>query len=361
MIIKSIELKNFRNYENLHLDFDSNVNFIIGDNGQGKTNLIEGIFMSSIGKSFRTSKDNELINFNSDFTRIFVVCEKEIGEQEVEIIIKNGEGKNIKLNGVQVRKSSDLLNNIYIVVFSPEDLKIVKDEPDKRRKFIDRELSILRASYYNNFSNYKKVLLQRNAYLKEDNIETSVLDIWNIELAKYGSKVIKARDEFIKKINLISKEIHKNITNGQEDLEIKYNPNVPFEYWEENEFLELIKKEEINDIRNRNTGVGPHRDDLDFYINGIDVRSFGSQGQQRTTALSLKLAELELIKEETGENAILLLDDVMSELDQTRQTFLIKSLKGIQVFITSAEMTDNLRDSIKPEKVFKVKNGEINL
>ena len=191
MYIEEIELKNFRNYDDLHLEFNKNVNFIIGNTAQGKTNLLEGIFMSSIGKSFRTSKDAEMIKFDKDFCKIKVKAQKEYFPIEVEILLKKDQGKNIKVDGVNITKTSDLLENIYIVIFSPEYLKIVKDEPEKRRKFIDRELCLLKPSYYNNLSNYKKVLQQRNTYLKEKNVDPSVLDIWDMQLAHFGSKIIE--------------------------------------------------------------------------------------------------------------------------------------------------------------------------
>lgn len=361
MYIKEIELTNFRNYENLHLEFNKNVNFIIGNNAQGKTNLLEGIFMSSIGKSFRTSKDTEMIMFNKEFCRIKVKAQKELFPLEVDILLKKDQGKNIKVDGISVTKTSDLLENIYIVIFSPEDLKIVKDEPEKRRKFIDRELCLLKPSYYNNLSNYKKVLQQRNTYLKEKNVDSSVLDIWDMQLSHYGAKIIEERKVFIKKINLISNKIHSNITNGKENLRIEYDPNIKYEDNIENKLYNSLKKSFDNDYRLRTTTVGPHRDDIQFFIDDINVRSFGSQGQQRTAALSLKLAELNLIKEESGENAILLLDDVMSELDSTRQEFLIKSLADIQLFITTTEITDALKEVIEKGKIYTVDKGTVKL
>lgn len=362
MYIKEIEFKNFRNYENLNLSFNENLNFIVGNNAQGKTNLIEGIFMSSMGKSFRTSRDSEMIKFEEDFCKIKTFAQKSFSETEVEIIIKKDAGKFIKVDGINISKTSDILDNIYIVIFSPEDLKIVKDEPEKRRKFIDRELSIIKPAYYDALSNYKKVLSQRNAYLKEKNIDFSILDIWNMQLSKYGAKIIFLRQEFIKKVDKISKEIHRKITNGKENLILEYDPNV--KYNEDQTFLEEylydeIKRAEENDLRNRTTTRGPHRDDIQFFINGINVRNFGSQGQQRTAALSLKLAELDLIKEETGENAVLLLDDVMSELDPVRQEFLIKSLYDIQLFITSTEITENLKEIVEKGKIFTVEGGKV--
>lgn len=361
MYIKEIELKNFRNYDELHLEFNENLNFIIGNNAQGKTNLLEGIYLSSIGKSFRTSRDSDLIGFDKEFCKVKVKGEKELFPVEVEITLKRDLGKAIKINGVNISKSSELLENIYIVIFSPEDLKIVKDEPEKRRKFIDKELCLLRPSYYDALSNYKKVLTQRNTYLKEFNIEPSILDIWDMQLAKYGAIIISMREDFIKKIDSISKKIHSNITNGKEDLKIEYNPNIKNEEDLEEKIYNILKDARQNDLRLRTTTKGPHRDDIEFYINDINVRNFGSQGQQRTAALSLKLAELNLIKEETGESAILLLDDVMSELDITRQEFLIKSLSDIQLFITTTEITDSLQEVVSKGKIYTVEKGKIKL
>ncbi len=361
MHIKEINLKNFRNYEDLHLEFNENVNFIIGNNAQGKTNLLEGIFMSSIGKSFRTSKDHDMIGFNKDFCKIKVIAEKEYSPVDVEITIKKDQGKFIKVDGVNIQRTSDLLENIYIVIFSPEDLKIVKDEPEKRRKFIDRELCILKPAYYDALSNYKKVLLQRNTYLKEKYVEDAILDIWNMQLAKYGAKIISMREDFINKISKISSEIHFNITNGRENLRIEYDPNVKSCDDTEEKLYNELKSSVQNDLRLRTTTKGPHRDDIQFYIDDINVRSFGSQGQQRTAALSLKLAELNLIKEESGENAILLLDDVMSELDSTRQEFLVKTLSDIQLFITTTEINDNLKESADKGNIYTVEKGKIKL
>ena len=212
MLIKSIKLKNFRNYDNLELDFNSKVNFILGQNAQGKTNLLESIYITSIGKSFRTNRDAEMIGFNKEFARVQAEFYKDGYETSVEIIIDRSGKKFVKLDGVKIKKASQLLKNVYIVIFSPEDLKLVKEEPEKRRKFIDRELCQIKPSYYDNLSNYKKALIQRNTYLKEKETEPSILDIWDIQLAKYGSKVMLGRKEFIEKLNLISSKIHHNIT-----------------------------------------------------------------------------------------------------------------------------------------------------
>lgn len=361
MYITKVELKDFRNYKNMNIEFHPNVNLILGNNAQGKTNLIEAIYLSSLGKSFRTSNDYEMINFGSKFFRIKIEAKKKDEDICVEMAVSK-ESKAIKINGGKIKKISELLENIYIVVFSPEDLKIVKEEPEKRRKFINRELSQLRPIYFNNISKYKKVLVQRNTMLKEINPKISLLEIWDYELAEYGSKIILQRSEFIKKLNKISSEIHQNITNGKEKLLVQYESNVPFmKNLEEQKsiFIEKIKLNLEKDLSRRSTSVGPHRDDLKIKINGIDIRKYGSQGQQRTAALSLKLAEIMLIKEEIGEDCILLLDDVLSELDEERQNYLINSLSDIQLFITAAEISEKVKSTLPDGKTFYIENGQM--
>ncbi|QAT41732.1 DNA replication/repair protein RecF [Aminipila luticellarii] len=361
MYITQVELQDFRNYESLNIEFHPNVNLILGKNAQGKTNLVEAIYLSSLGKSFRTSNDFEMIRFGKKFFRIKIEAEKNNEDICVEMAVSK-ESKAVKLNGHKIKKISELLESIYIVVFSPEDLKIVKEEPEKRRKFIDRELCQIRPVYFNNLSRYKKVLLQRNTMLKENTPKVSLLEVWNQELCEYGSKIIMQRAEFVKKIDKISSEIHKNITNGKEKLRIQYESNVPFmKDLEEQKslFLEKIHLNIEKDMLKRNTSVGPHRDDLKITINGIDIRKYGSQGQQRTAALSLKLAEIMLIKEETQEDCILLLDDVLSELDEERQNYLINSLSNVQLFITSAEISKKVQSTLPEGKTFYVENGQV--
>ena len=380
MYITDISLHDFRNYEALELQFHKNVNLILGKNAQGKTNLIESIYISAMGKSFRTNKDGEMILFGRDFGRVRVHAEKSYMDTTVELIISRDSKKSAKVDGVKIRKASELLKNIYIVIFSPEDLKIVKDEPEKRRRFIDRELTQLRPKYYEDMISYRKVLLQRNAYLKELDVDRSILDVWDMQLARYGASIMLMREDFVKKLNEISKVIHNSITGGKENLLIQYEPNVKLA--PENEpaeketpkdgkngasrlaeqeaiYYQLIRDSYENDIKQRTTTRGPHKDDMEFLIDGINARSFGSQGQQRTAALALKLAELNLIREETGEDAILLLDDVMSELDLERQAFLVKSLSDIQMFITTTEIPDTLRQTLPQGKTFLVSAGKV--
>ncbi len=361
MFIKNIELKNFRNYEDFSIDFDKKVNLIVGKNAQGKTNLIEAIYISSIGRSFRTSHDSELIRFGEKSAFIRVNAEKEVTDTRVEISISSNAKKFIKKDGTSIRKTSQLLDNIIIVIFSPEDLKIVKDEPEKRRKFIDRELAQIKPAYYDCLSNYKKTLLQRNTYLKEDNIRSSILEIWDEQLIKYGSRLIKMRKEFIDQINIFSGRIHDSITNGREKLRVEYDPNIIFfdDIDKQNEvFAEALEKSHDTDLRMRTTTKGPHKDDMQFFVNDVNARSYGSQGQQRTCALSLKLAELDFIREETGESGILLLDDVMSELDEERREYLIRALRGNQLFITATDVDESLTGSYPEAKIIKIENGK---
>lgn len=362
MFIKDIELTNFRNYDILKTDFNQNVNLILGNNAQGKTNLLEGIYLTSIGRSFRTNKDSDLVNFQKEMARIKVNAEKAYFDTSVEITIKKDSKKSIKKDDTTIKKTSELLENILIVIFSPEDLKIVKDEPEKRRKFIDRELCQIQPLYYDSLSNYKKTLAQRNTYLKEEAIDNSILDLWDVQLAQYGARIITIRDQFVRKISGYSGKIHSSITNEKESLFLEYNPNIDLKddiEEQEGYFYDEIKKSFKNDLRQRTTTKGPHKDDISFYVNGINMRSFGSQGQQRTCALALKLAELNLIKEETEEDAILLLDDVMSELDIERQKYLIKTLKENQLFITTTDIDKNLMTSFPDAKLIYIHNGKI--
>jgi DNA replication and repair protein RecF len=361
MYLKKIELKNFRNYEEETVEFHKKVNIITGKNAQGKTNLLESLYIMSLGKSFRTSKDMEMIGFEKEFCRAKSTYVKEGREHEIEIIIGR-EGKAIKINGVKTSKNIDLLENAYMVVFSPEDMKIVKEEPEKRRKFIDWELCQLKPVYYRNLGRYKKILLQRNSLLKQTEIKEDNLAIWDEGLAEYGAKLILERNRFIKKLNEISREISSRITDGKEALEISYEAGVECRgsYEDQKEYLKnILSKNLKKDLLRRSTTAGPHKDDLKLCVDGVDIRHFGSQGQQRTAALSLKLAEIKLIKEETGISPILLLDDVLSELDSERQNFLIKSLEEVQLFITATELNEEVIKKLPEGKTFLVEKGKV--
>ena len=360
MFARKLELTDFRNYEKLDIEFHPKVNMIIGDNAQGKTNLLEAIYITSVGKSFRTARDLEMVRFGCDFCRVFLTASKQDRDIDSDITIRK-EGKSIKAGEKQLGKLSELFDNVLTVVFSPEDLKIVKEDPDKRRRFINREISQLRPSYYAALADYSKVLKQRNAYLKGMDINEDMLDVWDAELAKTGAFLMSSRDEFIKKLEKISSNINEEITSGKEALTVSYEPDVELVASEKQEevFLKTLKISRRRDLERRTTLKGPHKDDMKITVNDTDIRHYGSQGQQRTAALSLKLAELKLIKEETGEDAILLLDDVLSELDPKRQSYLIDSLKDVQLFITAAEMSPEVAESLPEGKTFKVVSGQV--
>ena len=354
MYIKRLSLENFRNYDRLDVTFEPGVNMILGENAQGKTNLIEAVYMTGFAKSFRASKDTEVIRFKENRASVTAdICGMDF-DFTISISITS-EGKFVVCDGKKITKMADLLTKVYVVVFSPEDLRLVKDVPEKRRKFIDQELSKLKPSYYDALYNYRRVLKQRNTYLKEENVRTDILDIWNSEAARYGKDIVNKRYEFIATLEQISREIHSSITSGKEELSLEYEPSIG----KDDDFYEVMHNNEEKDIRNRTTGRGPHRDDMKICINGIDIRHYGSQGQQRTAALSLKLAEIRLIREVTGENAILLLDDVLSELDAGRQTYLMKSLEDVQMFITSADISQEVADKLAGERIYTVKAGKV--
>lgn len=357
MFLKSIELKNFRNYNNLELDFNKNINLILGDNAQGKTNLLESIYYTSMGRSFKPVKDRDVINFGEETSIIKANAHKYDDNLEISIILRKNGDKEIKKDGVKLKKISELCDNMLVVMFSPEDLKIVKEEPEKRRKFIDRELSLISPIYLDNLNNYKKNLFQRNNYLKEENIDELLINVLDKQLSNYGYEVIKYRKDFIEKLQTYVEKIHSGITSGKEKIKLIYKPSIDPESKEE--FEKILKDDFYKDSKNAVTSRGPHRDDIEFLINKIDVRRYGSQGQQRTCALSVRLAELSLIEEETGESAILLLDDVMSELDLNRQEYLIKTLENNQIFITATELSNDIIARLKGVNKIFIKNGKV--
>jgi DNA replication and repair protein RecF len=346
MFIKNIKVENFRNYENELIEFNKNINIIYGNNAQGKTNILEAIFFSALGKSFRTSKEKQVIMKEKDFFKIHTEFQKKDREGTIDLFL--GDNKTISVNGVKLNKFSELLGNINIVIFSPEDINLLKDESAVRRKFLDMMISQLRKNYIYNLNNYKKNLEQKNNYLKSRNISDEMLDVYDEKLAEYSENVYQYRNEFIEKIKEKIKEIHSNITD--EDISIVYKTDCE----SKEKCLEKLKKNREKDKYRGFSSVGCHRDDFKILINGDEVDIYGSQGQNRTAILSLKMAELEVINDEIGEYPILLLDDFMSELDQERITNFLKSIKNIQVIITCTEKID-LENSTN----FYVNNGKI--
>ena len=360
MYFKEAEIKNFRNYSYCKESFHPEINIFIGENGQGKTSLAEALYVMCLGKSFRTSKDREMIKFGEEAAVIKTVVRKNERNIRTNIIISRSEKKKVKINDVQ-KSTRDLANNINIVAFSPDDLKIVKEDPDKRRRYINREISQIRPSYYEALAGYTRVLSQRNMLLKNNKDISALLDVWDEELIKYGLRIIRERKNFIKRLSQISSQIHSEISNGKESLEISYDSCIRSEDTDSIEecFRIGLYEKRRNDIERRTTSFGPHRDDLKISINGIDVRKFGSQGQQRTAALSLKLAEIKLMEEESGETPILILDDVLSELDKKRQNYLIEALKGVQIFLTSTFISPDIFDKFSEKYVFEICEGNI--
>ena len=346
MFIKNIKVENFRNYENQIIEFNKNINIIYGNNAQGKTNILEAIFFSALGKSFRTSKEKQVIMKEKDFFKIHTEFQKKDREGYIDLFL--GDDKSISVNGVKLNKLSELLGNINIVIFSPEDINLLKDESAVRRKFLDMMISQLRKNYIYNLNNYKKNLEQKNNYLKSRNISDDMLDVYDEKLAEYSENVYQYRNEFIEKIKEKIKEIHSNITD--EEISIVYKTDCE----SKEKCLEKLKKNREKDKYRGFSSVGCHRDDFKILINGDEVDIYGSQGQNRTAILSLKMAELEVINDEIGEYPILLLDDFMSELDQERITNFLKSINNIQVIITCTEKID-LENSTN----FYVNNGNI--
>ena len=346
MFIKKIQIQNFRNYNMQEVEFNKNINIFYGDNAQGKTNILEAIYFSAFGKSFRTNKEKEIIKKEEKFTKIHIDYEKKDRDEKIDINISDK--KIISVNGVKINKLSELLGNINIVIFTPDDINILKEGPSSRRKFLNMMIGQLRTNYIFNLNNYIKTMEQRNNYLKQKATNEAMLDIWDEKLADYGEKIYKYREEFINKVEEKIKDIHKEITN--EEISIKY---VSDAFSKEN-IIDKLKKNRKLDLFRGYTSVGIHRDDFKVYINGEEVNIYGSQGQNRTAILSLKLAELQVIYDDIGEYPILLLDDFMSELDEKRISNFLKSIENIQVIITC---TRNLE--IGNSKSYEVRQGKI--
>ena len=359
MIVESVELKDYRNYEFLDMKFNEHVNIIYGDNAQGKTNILESIYMCSTSKSHRGSKDREIVRFGEDESHIKLNVLKHDMKYRIDMHLKKNKTKGIAVNGIPIKKAVELFGIINIVFFSPEDLNIIKDGPSERRRFMDMQLSQLDKIYLSNLVNYNKVLNQRNNLLKDIAFAPSeqlmqTLDIWDMQLVKYGSLIIKGRESFIEKINTIISGIHSRLTGGIENIKVSYVPDVDV-----NDFEEEVKSSRQKDIKYKATGKGPHKDDLIFLINDNDVRKYGSQGQQRTAALSLKLSEIYLVKKKIKDTPVLLLDDVLSELDSNRQTYLLKSIHDIQTLITCTGLDDFISHQFEINKVFQVVKGHV--
>lgn len=355
MIIRTIELLNFRNYDNLKIDFDKGTNILYGDNAQGKTNILESAYVSGTTKSHKGSKDKEMIRFGETESHIRTLVEKNDMTYQIDMHIKKNRAKGIAINRVPIKKASELFGILNMVFFSPEDLNIIKNGPAERRRFLDSEICQLDKIYLSNLTKYNKILNQRNKLLKDMAFHPeleSTLPVWDTQLISYGRRMIARRKQFIEELNEIVYEIHKNISGGREELFLKYEPNI-----EEAFFEDELNRAKEKDKKYCVTSVGPHRDDISFYIGDIDIRKFGSQGQQRTSALSLKLSEIELVKKSIHDTPVLLLDDVLSELDSNRQNYLLNSIHDIQTIITCTGLDEFVKNRFQINRVFRVVSG----
>lgn len=357
MIIKSIELSNFRNYESLDLDFDYGTNILYGNNAQGKTNILEAVSVSGTTRSHKGSKDKEMIRFGEEEAHIKTVVNKKDMDYQIDVHMKKNKTKGIAVNKIPLKKASELFGILNIVFFSPEDLNIIKNGPSERRRFLDSELCQLDKIYLSDLAKYNKILNQRNKLLKDmvfrpDLKET--LPIWDAQLIDYGKRIIKRRKSFVDELNEIVFNIHKQISGEKEELVLKYEPNIDDAF-----FHDELNRAKERDMRFCQTSVGPHRDDMQFSVFDVDIRKYGSQGQQRTSALSLKLAEIELVKRNINETPVLLLDDVLSELDSSRQNYLLNSIHDIQTIITCTGLDEFIKNRFKIDKIFNVVEGVV--
>ncbi len=379
MRVAKIKLLNFRNYQRAEFSFSPGTNIIVGKNAQGKTNLLEAIFTCAIGKSMRAAKDNEVILFGQENAKIELEVEKKFGKTKIEIyFLKNK--KAIKINGLPIRRTGELLGELRCVFFSPDELKLIKESPEDRRRFMDISLSQISKAYFNSLNKYDKIIRSRNKLIKDfkdknsvkkSNLSTLNLDdfkrmisVYDAQLSDCAAKISLSRNNLVLSIAPYAKRAHEFLTDGAEGLEIEYQTSFPVEtsVLSGNEIVEKFKEKYLalyektleKDLALGYTSIGPHRDDIKVLINKIDVKSFCSQGQQRTAALSLKLAELEIINKQTGEMPILILDDVLSELDEARRTKLLKFCSSTQTFISSTDVPEKIKNS----RIIRIKSGQ---
>ena len=357
MIIQSIELNNFRNYENLQISFDEGTNILFGDNAQGKTNILEAVYVCSTTKSHKGSKDKEIVRFGEEESHIKMTVRRDGIPYRIDMHLKKNRTKGVAVNGVPIKKASELFGIVNVIFFSPEDLNIIKNGPAERRRFLDLELCQLNKVYVYDLVQYNRVVVQRNKLLKEMDSDPSLketLNIWDSQLVRFGSELIRLRTRFVEELNELIREIHFHLSGEREELEIRYEPNVTPETFEAE-----LSRNRNQELRQRLTLIGPHRDDLNFIVNGADIRKFGSQGQQRTAALSLKLSEIELVKRTVKDYPVLLLDDVLSELDGKRQEHLLSEISHIQTLITCTGLDEFVNSRFQMDKIFKIVEGTV--
>lgn len=362
MFIKSLKIENFRNHEISEISFSPKLNIIYGDNAQGKTNILEALYFNSAGKSHRCGFDKEMISFGKEKAKILMeyYANKRFYKNEIEIF--NNKRKSIKINGVELKKTGDLIGILNMVLFSPEDLDIVKGGPQERRNFLDNSISQLRPKYYSELIKYNKILLQRNKLLKEIQSVKSykeTLDVWDEKLAMCGTELIIHRHQYTDILKGYASKIHSSITG--EDLEIEYKPSFNYNNLNKKDikedFLKKLKANYDEDFKNLYTSIGPQRDDLEMFINKKNIKDYASQGQKRTVILTLKLSEIEFVYEDKGEYPVVLLDDVMSELDIKRQKYILNYLKDKQVIITCNRIKKQLTNN--ETSLLYVKEGRV--
>ncbi|MBM7580578.1 DNA replication/repair protein RecF [Jeotgalibacillus terrae] len=366
MHIEQLELTHYRNYDKLTLTFDNNVNVILGENAQGKTNVMESIYVLAMAKSHRTSNDKDLIQWHEEYAKIEGRVMKQHGALPLELVISK-KGKKAKVNHLEQSKLSRYVGHMNVVMFAPEDLHLVKGSPQVRRRFIDMEIGQVSAVYLHDSSLYQKILLQRNHYLKQlqarKQTDQTMLEVLTDQFVEMAAKIVVRRFQYLKLLQEWAEPIHKGISRGLETLEVVYKPSVQVTAGASQQEVEEVFREKLASVRQREiergvTLAGPHRDDLQFLVNGHDVQTFGSQGQQRTTALSIKLAEIELIHAEIGEYPILLLDDVLSELDDFRQSHLLNTIQGkVQTFVTTTSVEGIDHQTLNEATTFIVEDG----
>lgn len=346
MIVEGIRLINFRNYNNVGVSFSPGINILVGKNAQGKTNLLEAIYMCSTGRSFRTNRDREIINFHKD--EAYVGTQLKIGERDklTEIKLERDKTKRIKVNKIELKNYRELDTGLKVVLFSPEDLRLIKEGPSNRRTYLDMSISQIKPLYHYNLRRYNKILFQRNNILKSSRFKgdtSGLLDVFDMQLAKFGALIMLERDNYLKLLLKEAKGVHSIITDSKETLDMEYGSSVEIGKTlseVESRLLEALKENRQKDIEVRTTEIGPHRDDFSILINGNDSKTYASQGQQRSLVLTLKLSEVEILKKDTGYYPVLLLDDVYSELDEDRRRYLTELFSKMQTFITTTDAVE---------------------
>lgn len=357
MHIEFIEVGNFRNYQQEKLEFHPHTNILYGDNAQGKTNILESIFVCGTTNSHKGSKDREMIRMGQEEAHIRMVIQKKEMSHRIDMHLRKNKGKGIAIDGIPIKRSSELMGLLPVIFFSPEDMRIIKNGPAERRRFINMELCQLDQIYLHDLAEYNKVLQQRNHLLKQIVYQPSLKDtlsVWDDKLIEYGTRIIFRRQSFIREVNELVYQISGKLTGDKEKIQLSYDPNI-----EAQNFEKELKNSLEKDLKFCSTNVGPHRDDLCFTNREMDLRKYGSQGQQRTCALALKLAEIEIVKQMTGDFPVLLLDDVLSELDRSRQNYLLDSIHDIQTIITCTGLEEFIDSRLTLDKIFRVIAGSV--